>query len=60
MSEPNYTLINWREFCEQKWGEAWNVPEVVYRFSGPSLDGQAGSRVFRSTDATERGASKRG
>ena len=60
MSDPNYSLINWAEYCQQKWGAEWEVPEPVYRFSGRSPDGSIQGRVFRSTDRTESGAYKRG
>lgn len=61
MSDPNYSLINWREYCQEKWGQEWNVPEPVYRFSGGNRDILSpANRVFRSTDNSTHGVYRRG
>lgn len=55
-----HSLISWREYCQQKWGAEWNVPEPAYRFSGKQPDGSNLQRTFRSTDNSEHGVYRRG
>src|SRR5690349_5263857 len=52
MSEVNTRIINWRDVVLEAWGDAYNVPETVYNFSG--------ARKFQSTDGSDHGIYRRG
>ena len=63
MSEVTTSIINWREYVMQKWGQEYNIPETVYRVTGGGRDTRRDGnsyREFKSTDNSAHGVYERG
>lgn len=51
MSEVTTRILNWRDLVLKAWGEDYDKPETVYRFSQ--------NREFKSTDNSDHGVYER-